>query len=250
MLRGGRAVATTVPAVRIGSSRLGGLRGRGRASTAAAASSAPPGREELVVFTDASELNDAISREPAARDRRCCSRSCCWRWPARCSCRARFRQQIGKFLEAARRLAGGRFDEPVPVDRQRRVRAARPRVQPHVGAARGQDRRGASASAASWRRRSAGWARRPPAGSTARGSSSWPCRTRSRPARPRCGRGAPARRHDARRGRRPGTPDAEPRRGARGRGAAAPRESQNTADREVPRTASSAKGVHGIAICR
>jgi diguanylate cyclase (GGDEF)-like protein len=113
VLRDGRAVASTVPGVRSapdGSAdfEAAGDEYRGRREKV--------GRdEELVVFTDASDMNEAISRNRllviglllaflvlALASTVFLSRA--------------LQAQIGQFLDAARRLAGGRFDDPVPVE--------------------------------------------------------------------------------------------------------------------------------------
>ena len=112
VLRDGRAVAVTVAGIRSaprgsGDFEAAGQEFRGRRERV--------GRgEELVVFTNASELNDAISENRllvvallvaflllALASTVFVSRA--------------LNAQIGQFLEAARRLAGGRFDDPVPV---------------------------------------------------------------------------------------------------------------------------------------
>ena len=112
VLRNGRAVASTVAGVRSaprgsGDFEAAGQEFRGRRERV--------GRgEELVVFTDASELNDAIGENRllvvalllaflmlALASTVFVSRA--------------LNAQIGQFLEAARRLAGGRFDDRVPV---------------------------------------------------------------------------------------------------------------------------------------
>jgi diguanylate cyclase (GGDEF)-like protein len=112
VLRDGRAVASTVPGVRSAPRGSAGFEAadgeyRGRRENVGRA-------EELVVFTDASEVNDAISRNRllvialllaflvlALASTVFVSRA--------------LQAQIGQFLEAARRLAGGRFGDPVPV---------------------------------------------------------------------------------------------------------------------------------------
>lgn len=112
VLREGRAVASTVPGVRSaprGSADFEAAGGeyRGRREKVGRA-------EQLVVFTDASEVNDAISRNRllvialllaflvlALASTMFVSRA--------------LHAQIGQFLDAARRLAGGRFGDPVPV---------------------------------------------------------------------------------------------------------------------------------------
>ena len=65
-----------------------------------------------------SELNDAISRNRLLVGALAAGVSRCWRWPSSVFVSRALQAQIGKFLEAARRLAGGRFDDPVPVEGQ------------------------------------------------------------------------------------------------------------------------------------
>ena len=117
VLRDGRAAATTVPAVRSAPSGSADLDAGGREyrTRRAAVLESRVAREDLVVFADASELNDAIGRNQllvvalllaflllALASSVFVSRA--------------LQAQIGTFLEAARRLAGGRFDVPVPVE--------------------------------------------------------------------------------------------------------------------------------------
>ena len=144
VLRGGRAVATTVPSVRTAPKGSGDFEVaedeyRGRRERVAAA-------EELVIFTDATELNDSISENRllvigllvgllilALASTVFVSRA--------------LGEQIGRVPRSGA-PAGERPLRPArPGHRKRRVRAARPRVQPHVGAARGQDRRGGAPAA-------------------------------------------------------------------------------------------------------
>ncbi len=241
VLRGGRAVASTVPGVRTapegsGDFEAAGDEYRGRRERAA-------GAEEVVVFTDASEQNDSISQNRllviallvaflvlALASTLFVSRA--------------LQEQIGQFLEAARRLAGGRFDEPVPVvgddefaqlgrefnrmsgqleakiDEVERQRLELETAIRRVGEAstRGLDRQGVFALAVE--------------------NAVQACEADA-------GHGAPL----------DGTMLEEVTLGTTGRELESAlataeqlaRESQNTADREVPRTAS-AEGAHGIAI--
>ncbi len=117
VLRNGRAVASTVPAVRsapAGSAdfEAGGTDYRSRRETVL---NRPRRTEQLAVFTDASDINESITRDRLL----VCALLLAFLLLALAGSsyvsRA-LQSQIGKFLDAARRLAGGRFDEPVPVE--------------------------------------------------------------------------------------------------------------------------------------
>jgi diguanylate cyclase (GGDEF)-like protein len=75
------------------------------------------GREDLVVFADASGLNDAIARNRLLVGALLLAFLLLALASSVFVSRA-LQAQIGTFLEAARRLAGGRFDVPVPVEGQ------------------------------------------------------------------------------------------------------------------------------------
>ena len=113
VLREGRRVASTVPGVRSaprGSAdfEAAGREYRGRRADAA-------GREELVVFADSGDLHDAILRNRLIVGALLAAFGLLALAGTVFVSRA-LQAQIGQFLEGARRLAGGRFGEPVPVE--------------------------------------------------------------------------------------------------------------------------------------
>ncbi len=116
VLRADRALASTVPSVRTvpeGSADFdaGGREYRGRREPAQRARGS---REELAVFMDAKELHEAIS------DSRLLVGALVLAFLLLALASSVFvvralQSQIGQFLDAAKRLASGRFDTPVPV---------------------------------------------------------------------------------------------------------------------------------------
>ena len=113
VLRNGRAVASTVAGVRSaprgsGDFEAAGRDYRGRRATAA-------GREELAVFTDAGDLRDAILNSRLLVGALLVAFVLLALASTVFVSRA-LQAQIGQFLEGARRLAGGRFGDPVPVE--------------------------------------------------------------------------------------------------------------------------------------
>lgn len=119
LLRDGRAAATTVPAVRSAPAGSADLDAGGREyrTRRAAVLKSRVGREDLVVFADASDLNDAIARNRLLVGALLLAFLLLALASSVFVSRA-LQAQIGTFLEAARRLAGGRFDIPVPVEGQ------------------------------------------------------------------------------------------------------------------------------------
>ena len=116
VLRGGRVLATTAPEVRriprAGDFAAGGRDFRGRRLSVGR----PGGvKEEIGAFTEAGEVNSEISASRLLIG----SIIVAFLLLALAFSVIVVRElqgQIGKFLEAARRLAGGRFDQPVPIE--------------------------------------------------------------------------------------------------------------------------------------
>ena len=117
VLRSDRAVATTVPAVRSAPSgsadfEAGGNEYRSRREPVL---DNRTGREDVVLFQDATELNEAITRNRLLVGALLLAFLLLALAGSVFVSRA-LQEQIGTFLEAARRVAGGRFDAQVPVE--------------------------------------------------------------------------------------------------------------------------------------
>ena len=116
LLRGGRVVATTVPGV-VSIPRAGDFDAGGRDYRGRRLSVGRPGgvREEIGAFTQAGDVNADISASRLLIG----AIIVAFLLLALAFSVVVVRElqgQVGKFLEAARRLAGGRFDQPVPIE--------------------------------------------------------------------------------------------------------------------------------------